>query len=60
MGVPFPASGTPGDTGLNGVDCHGGTNDNKQTNKTVKETGTDSPSDASLPKGVNQYGGASN
>ena len=57
MGVPFPAGGSPGDTGLNGVDCYGGTNDNEQK---VGDVNNDPASDAGLPKGVNEYGGSDN
>lgn len=55
-GNPYkPTSGT--DVPLNGVDEHGGDGGaNAQTNKTPNVGDDEKYSDASLPKGVNEYG----
>ena len=58
MSVPFPKGGKNGGTGLNGVDQYGGSPD--ATTEPYKSKGPwnqDIYSDASLPKGVNEYGG---
>jgi hypothetical protein len=40
-----------------GVDCNGGTDDNEQK---VGDVFKDKKADASLPRGVNKYGGSKN
>ena len=59
MSVPFPKGGKDGGTGLNGVDKYGGTPsaDGDFKTKTSGFWNKDIYSDASLPKGVNEYGG---
>jgi hypothetical protein len=57
MGIPFPAGGTAGAVDYNGINPHGGIDNNEQE---VGDVNNDPASDAGLPKGVSKYGGSDN